>query len=230
MTPALPIARQHLRQSRRRMLWLTAKGFIALLSVLAVAYGLILVQSPSGVLFRKIHRETPLANPIAVQRIEGDRLITGSGSFTLAGVTLPVDPTQLARTHAFLKIATAQGIEIIRQPSPTTALLRGEPRINHWCGNDPVAAHFEQHNINELILAMGYATHNPWDASLTGLEHRRLAAASTLSPNPERSFVDEGIPGHDRQLSQDMQSIQIGETSIIEHRIRSILARAESQP
>ncbi|MBB5037375.1 hypothetical protein [Prosthecobacter dejongeii] len=202
-----------------------AKGLIALLVFLAVGYGLLLVISPSGVLFRKTLRKTPLAAPITVHRIEGDRLITASGSFTLAGVTLPTDSAHLARTHAFLQIATAQGIEVIRQVTPTSSILRCEPRINHWCGNDPMAAHFEQHNLNELILAMGYATHNLRDASLTALEHRRLSAACTIAQSLKLTSTDEGPPGYDRQLDHEVKSIQIGETSFIETRIRSALAR-----
>lgn len=210
------------------MLWLMAKGLIVLLVFLAVGYGLLLVISPSGVLFRKTLRETPLAAPITVHRIEGDRLITTSGSFKLAGVTLPTDPAHLARTHAFLQIATAQGIEVIRQVTPTSSILRCEPRINHWCGNDPVAAHFEQHNLNELILAMGYAIHNPKEDSLTGLEHRRLAAACTIAQSLKLTSTDEGPPGYDRQLDHEVKSIQIGETSFIEARILVGLARTES--
>lgn len=177
-----------------------AKGLIALLVFLAVGYGLLLVIYPSGVLFRKTLRETPLAAPIAVHRIEGDRLITTSGSFTLAGVTLPTDPAHLARTHTFLQIATAQGIEVIRQVSPTASILRCEPRINHWCGNDPVAAHFEQHNLNELILAMGYATFNANDAVLTDSERARLSAAGFVAKKKKWGLWAND-PSEDTQLS-----------------------------
>ncbi|MES2738267.1 MAG: hypothetical protein V4672_18240 [Verrucomicrobiota bacterium] len=228
MTPAFNAARQSLIQSRQRLIGLMVKGLLALLAFLAVGYGLLLVNSPSGVLFRKTLRETPLVAPITVQRIEGNHLITASGSFTLAGVTLPTDPSHRARTQAFLQIATAQGVEVIRQVTPTSSILHCEPRINHWCGNDPVAAHFEQHNLNELILAMGYATHNPKDDSLTGLEHRRLAAACTIAQGLKRTSPDEGPPDYDRQLDHIVQSIQIGETSFIETRIRVALAHTES--
>lgn len=208
------------------MLWLMAKGLLALLAFLAVAYGLLLVKSPSG-LFRKTLRETPLAAPIAIHRIEGDCLITASGSFTLAGVTLPTDPAHLARTQAFLQIATAQGIEVIRQVSPTASILRCEPRINHWCGNDPVAAHFEQHNLNELILAMGYATFNANDEVLTDSERERLSAAGFVAKKKKWGLWAND-PSEDTQLSFENGLDQTHPMQIEEELRRAIVAEKKA--
>jgi len=207
------------------MLWLMAKGLTALLLFLVVGYGLLIAMSPSGVLIRQTIREKPLAAPIAVHRIEGNRLITTSGSWKLAGVTLPTDPARLAMAHAFLEIASAQGIEVIRQVSPTSSILRCEPRINHWCGNDPVAAHFEQHNLNELILAMGYATYNPNDEGLTDLENRRLATAYAIAQKRKEAFAENAPPEHNHRLSLPAKSIQMGETCLFKILIRTAVNR-----
>nr|ACO70935.1 hypothetical protein [uncultured Verrucomicrobiota bacterium] len=133
---------------------------------------------PSGLWFRKVVRDHPLVAPILITSIQGDTLVAGQRQFRLAGVKLPTDPVIAALAQKVLQIATAQGVEVIRVvEAPDACILRCEPRIWHWCGNDPVAAHFQQFNLNELMVAGGGATYDASCPKLTDEERLRLQAA-----------------------------------------------------
>ena len=154
----------------------------------------LLLFVPSGVWVRRVVREHPLAKPIAVTGIEGLTLIAGAGRYTLAGVVSPTDAEGLARLDQFLHLATAQGIEIESDAAlPHGQSVRCEPRVWHWCGNDPVAAHFEQFNLNELLIALGYARIAPEVQKLTTPAAVRLRAA-------ER-YANEAGQGSDSRTS-----------------------------
>jgi hypothetical protein len=176
MTSALDITRERLRPSRNRWLRLPV--------CIAAFYGYLSLVSNTP---PQVVREHPLKTPISVTAIRGDKLHTSIGSFQLAGVQLPTDESCLAATHSFLHVATAQGVEIIRSISPSSKILRCEPRIYHECGNDPVAAHFQPYNLNELIIALGYASLNPSAEGLTETELQRLIAASKVAKKRERN-------------------------------------------
>jgi hypothetical protein len=97
-------------------------------------------------------------------------------------VKLPAEPTFSARTPDFLRVAGAQGIEVVRQVEPDGSfIVRCEPRIWHWCGNDPVKAHFEQFVLNELVIAFGYATYDETSGGLTDHERLRLQIAENIA-------------------------------------------------
>jgi hypothetical protein len=180
MSSALTAAKERVRACRNRLIWLIFKGVLFLSLVLGVVFlaWLLLSDFP---LIKKEERKNPLTAPITINRIEGTQIHTSQGSFKLAGVKFPTDSVSLEKANQFLKIATAQGIEVIRQVNNETAILRCEPRIYHWCGNDPVSAHYEQHNLNELLIALGYATFDTEADGLTEKEKQRFNAATQVA-------------------------------------------------
>ncbi len=180
MSYALTAAKERVRTSRNRLMAVILKGVLFLLLLFGVLLSVRLLLSDFP-LIKKEERKNPLSAPIAVDRIEGTHIHTPQGSFKLAGVKFPTESTELETAKQFLNVATAQGIEVIRQVNNETAILRCEPRIYHWCGNDPVSAHYEQHNLNELLIALGYATFDMEADSLTGKEKQRFIAATQVA-------------------------------------------------
>lgn len=179
-------ALKQLRQPWRRLLFLVVTSIVTF----SLIHLLTQENSPNEALFRSTERLTPLHAPVPVLDVHGGMLITDQGTYHLAGVEIPTDPESRTLATAFLRMATAQGVEIIRSLTPTIKILRCEPRIYHWCGVDPVEAHFEQFNLNELIIALGYAslTREPPDG-LTETEWQRLQAAAKLTH--QRKAYDE---------------------------------------
>lgn len=180
------------RQAWWKLLSLAATGLVTLCLFLLLSYLIILVNPPNEDLLRSTERLTPLNAPMPILDVQGEMLITDQGTYQLAGVEIPTDSESRALATAFLRMATAQGVEIIRSLTPTIKILRCEPRIYHWCGVDPVEAHFEQFNLNELIVALGYAsvTREPPDG-LTETEWRRLQGAAKLAHR--RKSFDETL-------------------------------------
>jgi hypothetical protein len=161
---------------------------------------------PSGVWRRRVLREEPLKAPIGIRVVEGDTLVLLTGRYRLAGVTLPTDPAMANRAVDLLRVCTAQGVEVIRRVGPdNTFILRSEPRIWHGCGRDPVQAHYQRVNLNELLLLFGYATFDPNATGLTERQRQRFGAAEafaralsrgmwTREPRyADRSFDDSGL-------------------------------------
>lgn len=176
-------------------------AFKVLLILLALWLGnsiLLAFLSPSGVWIRREIRENPLNAPIKVTSIDGLRLTTPDGVFAIGGVSLPASSQQQLLLERFLRTATAQGIEIVDPGDFTDGhTLRCEPRIWHWCGCDPVEAHFEQHNLTELLVFLGFAeisdearTSNTQAANrLRGAEFFRMKFAAHTKP--EECFSDQ---------------------------------------
>jgi hypothetical protein len=163
---------------------------------------LLKLTSPSGVLVRRVVRDNPLANPLTVTAIDGLTLIAGGQRYLIGGVRAPAAPADLVRLSQFVQVVTAQGIEIESSTAfPNGYSIRCEPRIWHWCGNDPVAAHFEQQNLNELLVALGFAVITPDIRKLTTPQALHLRAAERYAqrfgPKPnssnEVSSLNHGI-------------------------------------
>ncbi|MCW0217948.1 MAG: hypothetical protein OJI67_06470, partial [Prosthecobacter sp.] len=152
---------------------------------------------------RRIVRETRLLTPFPVKDIHGNRLITGSDSFKLAGVILPTNAHDLDSAETFIRLATAQGVEVIRQVSPSSCMIRCEPRILHSHSDYRVEAHFEQHNLNELILALGYASFDPDEKGLTDLERHRLAAAHTAAQMQQWGIWETAKSHYGERVSEE---------------------------
>lgn len=167
---------------------------LAMLAVLWVANWVLLAfLSPSGVWIRRVVREHPLPHPIMVTAIDGLTLTAGDQRYTIAGVRVPSDVERLARLAEFIQVATAQGIEIESATDlPNGHSIRCEPRVWHWCGNDPVAAHFEQQNLNELLIALGYAEIAPEIHTLATSAALRLRAADRYVHEFGRHAVGSG--------------------------------------
>ncbi|MEN3943300.1 hypothetical protein WJU23_18515 [Prosthecobacter sp. SYSU 5D2] len=201
MNESLFLAHERLRRSRNNILRLVSKGLIALLIFGVLLYGFLIEMSPSGVLIRKVVRENPLTAPDPVFDITRDEILTAKGSFRLAGICIPKNTSDLAAALTFLRLCTAQGIEVIRQVNPSSQMLRCEPRILHWCGNDPVEAHYEQHNLNELIVAMGYASFED-SSGLTDVERARLKAASLIAQQGKKGIWSDEPLDKERRLSK----------------------------
>lgn len=116
------------------------------------------ILAPSGVWVRREVREHPLARPMAVTQVNGVSVVADGHSYSIGGIAIPGTPEDLAALTEFVIVATAQGIEIDESAVlPAGQSIRCEPRVWHWCGNDPVAAHYQQMNLNEIVLALGYA-------------------------------------------------------------------------
>jgi hypothetical protein len=132
---------------------------------------------------------------MAVTAVDGLTLMAGGQPYVIAGVLPPSTKEKQDRLTQFLRVATAQGIEIEAATSlPNGHSIRCEPRIWHWCGNDPVAAHFEQYNLNELIIALRYAEIAPEIRVLDTPAALRLRAAERYAHqfvrDPEPSISD----------------------------------------
>jgi hypothetical protein len=139
-------------------------------------YVLPLFLTPSGVWRRKIVREDPLRSPIRVVDVDGTGLLLEDGRrVTLAGISIVDDPRGEQAALELMRAACEQGINIVHTFEGEACIVRCEPRIYHWCGNDPVAAHFEQMNLNDMLLALGLAVLDPRTAeSLPPDEVERL--------------------------------------------------------
>jgi len=160
---------------------------------------------PSGVWRRRVVRENPLKAPTQITSVRGDTLIADRQEFRLAGVTLPTDANLAARAANFLRVVTAQGVEVLRPLQPAgTFILRCEPRIWHWCGNDSVKAHYEQFNLNELLVAFGYATVDHGATGLTETEHHRLEAAEALAKQRHRGMWSERPGSTERSFRPEL--------------------------
>jgi hypothetical protein len=175
--------------------WLRLSGFLAL-GILVY----FLLPSPLPFWPRRIVRNDPLKAPITITAIRGVTLVSASGEFTLAGVTIPNDSIISVRAADFLRCVTQQGVEVIRTVQPAgSVLLRCEPRIWHWCGNDSVAAHYQQFNLSELLLAFGYAVFDDEAAvGLTESERLRLRTAEYVAQQGNNGMWSPtfGVPDH----------------------------------
>ncbi len=160
---------------------------------------------PSGVWRRREVRGNPLQSPIEVISIRGTTVVTANQEFQLAGVIFPTDPVESVRSHHLLRVATKQGIEVVRQVEKSGAfILRCEPRILHWCGNDPVRAHYEQLNLNELLIAFGYATFDRAATGLTNGEVLRLRSAELIAKNNKRGVWTDAPITNERSFSPEL--------------------------
>jgi endonuclease YncB( thermonuclease family) len=182
------------------------KVSIVTVFVSLIGYFFLLVfLPPSGVWFRKVVRDHPLKTPTAITSVRGDTLISARQEFRLAGVTLPADPKFASGAADFLRVASAQGVEVIRLVQPSGRfLLRCEPRVWHWCGNDPVKDHYEQFNLSELLVAFGYATVDDTATGLTDHERLRLQAAQKLAKERPRGMWTERPNSRDRSFRPEL--------------------------
>lgn len=198
---------------------MVTQGLITLLVVGALLYGLLNITSPGDISSRHVERDNPLAAPVPVLGIHGGQIVTATDSFQLAGVRLPEDSTELSSALEFLRVCTAQGIEMIRQVGPSSQMIRGEPRIYHWCGVDSVAAHYEQHNLNELIVALGYAFFED-STELTEVERARLKAATRIAKRGKKGIWSDETSDENQRFSK--HGINISEVMGIDVTIRHL--------
>ncbi|MCB1210678.1 MAG: hypothetical protein KDK97_15210 [Verrucomicrobiales bacterium] len=156
--------------------------FVAVCVVVWGYYVLPEFVTPSGVWERRIVRDHPLTSPIPVSAVEGTTLITPVRKLVLAGVFIPDDESSRLNADVFLKATTAKGVEIIQEiENATKQILRCEVRLYHWCGNDSIDAHFEQHNLNEMMIGLGYAKFDHETKGLSADEWNRFAAAEKVA-------------------------------------------------
>ncbi|MDB6137886.1 MAG: hypothetical protein JWO94_958 [Verrucomicrobiaceae bacterium] len=153
--------------------------------------------SPSGVWFRREVREHPLAHPLPVTAVDGLTLTAGGHAFIIGGLVPLSDPEERATLTAFIRMATTQGIEMDGDAAlPNGVSVRCEPRIWHGCGNDPVAAHYEQCSLNELLVAFGLVGLSPQVRLLETPVALRLRAA-------ERAYANYGLSRRSSLSSAD---------------------------
>ena len=133
----------------------------------------------------RVVRDDPLKNPITVREATPTALTLQDGRvIKLAGI-VPANQPNLEwyiahRAGELVQNATLQGVEMVREIEPGSFLVRCEPRIWHWCGNDSVRAHYEQFFLQELLLASGYCPFSP-SSGLTTEEASRLRAAEAVA-------------------------------------------------
>ena len=162
----------------RSVVW----AFVAACVVLWGYYILPQFVTPSGVWTRRIVREHPLTSPIPVSAVDGTSLMTPQRKLVLAGISIPDDAISQTNADVFLKSTTTKGVEVIREvENSSKQILRCEVRLYHWCGNDSVAAHFEQHNLNEIMIGLGYAKFDHETKGLRTEEWNRFAAAEKVA-------------------------------------------------
>ena len=131
----------------------------------------------------RIVRKDPLPSPIRVVDVDRTGLLLEDGRrVTLAGISVVDDPRGEQAALELMRVACEQGINIVHTVEGEACIVRCEPRIYHWCGNDPVAAHFEQMNLNDMLLARGLAVLDPRTAeSLPPDEVQRLQESETCA-------------------------------------------------
>lgn len=204
--------------------------FVAAAAILvALCYLLNATALPPGVWYRKVVRNNPLKSPVAVQSIDGATLVTAQGRYALAGVSLPTDARMRSRALEFLQTAAAQGIEITRSdPATRRSLVRCEPRIHHWCGNDAVAAHYQQFNLNELIIATGFAHFDAGDEWISAEERLRLAGAQAAAEQMENGIWSRNQRNDGPDFSRK-HGISISDTSLLSMMIDHCADELESR-
>ena len=183
------------------------RRFVTALVIVGVIFYFVVpaMLLPKGVWRRRVVRDHPLKAPTAITAVRGDTLVSAHQEFRLAGVTLPADPGLSARASDFLRVSTAQGVEIVRPMQPEGRfILRCEPRIWHWCGNDAVEAHYEQFNLNELLIAFGYATYDSSFIGLTDDERLRLKGAEAIARQRHRGMWSRTPGASDRSFRPDL--------------------------
>ena len=133
-------------------------ALVALFCGLSFWYVLPLFVMPSGVWVRRVVRPDPLPFPIRVIRVDGTGLLLEDDRrVTLAGVSMVNDPAAAHAAREILTVACEQGIQIVREVDGEACIVRCELRFWHWCGNDPIDAHYRQTNLNDLLIAAGLA-------------------------------------------------------------------------
>lgn len=167
---------------------------LVIASVLLVSQLYLSFISPNGVWIRRELRENPLKNPLLVSHIDGLTLVADNQTYTLGGLSPPVERSQIDAITEFLFAAVAQGIEIDNSEHlPKGQYIRCEPRIRHWCGTDPIAAHFQQMNLNEIVVALGYAQLAPevaYSNTHTALRLRAAAYHANMHQTAKRQQTD----------------------------------------
>jgi hypothetical protein len=132
--------------------------------------------TPSGRWIRRTVREDPLPDPMRVLHVDGTYLMLEDGrKVSLAGVALVDDPAARKAAAELMTVACEQGINILSDVGGGACIVRCEPRFYHWCGNDPIAAHFRQVNLNHVLIASGLAVFDESKAgSLSPADAQRL--------------------------------------------------------
>lgn len=98
---------------------------IAVILFGVISYFILSFLFPIGVWRRRVLRENPLKVPTQITAIRGDTLISNGQEFRLAGVALPTDGSLSAEAADFLRVVTAQGVEVIRPIQPNGTLSFG---------------------------------------------------------------------------------------------------------
>jgi hypothetical protein len=109
---------------------------------------------------RRWTRERPLQNPLKVVDVTGGVLTLEDGRrFTPAGVQL-LNERDGVSVDGFLRTATLQGVEIIRDLGNGSALLLVEPKFYNWCGTSTTwAGSYLRCHLSCLLIHYRLAVH-----------------------------------------------------------------------
>ncbi|CAN5686448.1 hypothetical protein BH11PLA1_BH11PLA1_02330 [soil metagenome] len=130
-------------------------------------------------------REHPLLAPLTVQRVEDGVLTLADGRrFRPAGI-VKTESVTVQEFDTALRVACAQGVEIVRDCGDGRAFLRVEPRFYNWCGTRGYegrpwahfAGEYDPAPLSEFLVYCGYATTDLSQPDLTARERWRLEGA-----------------------------------------------------
>lgn len=168
-----------MRITRRHLLY----GLLAGCATLAFVWWVLpMFVTPSGVWTQKVRHGAPLRAPIAVVAHEQGSLHLEDGrTVKLAGVDWSDARFEDPMFKTVMDSLTQHGVEFVHEDAGSShSLLLCKLPVWHWCGNDPVATHYEHASLNEVVLLLGMGRLGE-AGTLTEDEAARLAGAARFA-------------------------------------------------
>lgn len=107
------------------------RALIILIAVLSMAVLALSFHYPS----ETWDRPSPLSNPIQVINVQAGILTLADGTKVTPIGIKPSGQVSQEIYDNFLRIATAQGVQVIEQTVDGRAIIQAEPKFYNWCGN-----------------------------------------------------------------------------------------------
>lgn len=178
---------------------------------------LLLIAALMGILAWKIapgpwKREHPLLHPTRVRSVAHGAISLADGRVIVpAGVQRRQEVTQ-EEYDAFLTAAATQGIEVIRETGPDSALLLSEPRFWNSCGtsNRRWPGSYIRWPLSELLIIAGYADPLPESESRLHPEEWNRLADAALYRELAMPNIGPWFANRDRILYSSIARIGVG--------------------
>jgi hypothetical protein len=132
-------------------------------------------------------RESPLTSPTAVSSVQDGQLTLADGrTFRPAGMRRPDGISTADYDHA-LRIATAQGVNVVRDLGDGRAFMLAEPKMYNWCGTRGYGGNPYGHwaggyfrcPLSEFLIQSGWARAQADEPGLTDRERWRIDGAAS---------------------------------------------------